>query len=140
MASDKESISHIVERQKECEFSLRFVLQNDKDQWKICFALLKLVKKGFRRDIEYNYGEYVVTEKLLSIKDGAEVLDHLFQEGGDNQLVIPNFGEFKVTENEKLKLLPSKQKYGFLFEVLLPLRLIRLFQRAVTFRLMSQRF
>jgi len=116
MASEKESILHIVEKQRECEFSLRFVVQNDKDQWKNCFTLLKLVKKGARREIEYNYGKHVVTEKLLSIKDGIEFLDPLFRENGNNQFAIPNFGEFKVTKNEKLKFLPSKQKYGLLFD------------------------
>jgi len=115
MAQDKDILLSVIKKQKNCEFSLRFILQKDVAQWMLCFALLKLIKKGQRKKIEYNYGEYIIAEKILSIKEGLEIIDGLFNDCEEMKLLIPDYDEFKVHRNQKAQFLASKVNYGFLF-------------------------
>ena len=48
MLTEKEILSNFIQKQKDCEFSLRFALRKETGVWKNCFALLQLVKKEKR--------------------------------------------------------------------------------------------
>jgi hypothetical protein len=116
LSQEKDTLLNVIGKQRNCEFSLRFILQKDEAQWKLCFVLLKLIKKGKRKEIEYNYGDYVVAERILSINEGLEIIDGLFSENGERKLVIPDFDEFNVHRGQKIQFVASKVNYGYLFD------------------------
>jgi hypothetical protein len=45
MLTEKETLLNLIEKQKDCEFSLRFALRKETGVWKNCFTLLQLVKR-----------------------------------------------------------------------------------------------
>lgn len=115
MRNEKELILNLIKKQMDCEFSLRFFLQRENDLWKNVFAMLKLVKKGTRKKVKHNYGEYVLGEKLLTIQEGTKTISALYQENEQNLgLVIPNYDEFAIQNRRRFQFIPSKQRYGLL--------------------------
>lgn len=115
MGNDMQLMRKMTREQKSCEFSLRFLLQKNESSWKNIFAMIKLVKKGTRNDINLDYGEYVLGEKLLDINEGLKVLSSLYQENDKKRkLAINNYDEFPVQRRGRLRFLPSKQRHGFL--------------------------
>jgi hypothetical protein len=116
LSQDEGTLLSIIRKQSNCEFSLRFILQQDASQWKLCFALLKLIKKGQRNETEYNYGKYIIAEKILSINKGLEIIKELFNENEERKFIIPNYDEFKVNSGQKIQFVASKANYGYLFD------------------------
>ena len=116
LKQSKETMFDIISKQKDCDFSLRFILQKNDNEWNLCFALLKLVKKGIRNKIEYNYGEYIVAERILTIEEGLKILEGLFTENGTGKLLVADYGEFEVNRNQQPQFLASKVNYGVLFD------------------------
>ena len=115
MLNDKELMFQLVRRQRNCEFSLRFILQKEKDLWKNFSTMLKLVKKGTRKEASYDYGEYVVGERLLNIREGLKAISNMHQENGERgKFVIPEYDEFTVRSRSQLQFMPSKARYGVL--------------------------
>jgi hypothetical protein len=81
----------VAEKQRDCVFSLRFVLRKNNDVWNNLFMALRLVKKGKRDAIDYDYGEYVLGERFLSIEEGLNVCSNLF------------LGEIATSEDHRIR-------------------------------------
>ena len=112
---EKEFISDLITKQKDCEFSLRFILQKEDDTWKNVFTMLKLVKKGTRNEVNYDYGEYVVGEKLLNIQEGLDMISNLYPKKDEKgKFVISEYDEFEIVSRHQLQLVPSKQRSGII--------------------------
>ena len=110
----KELMHDLIKKQKDCEFSLKFFLQKKNSDWKNVFVMLKLVKKGTRSEVNYDYGEYVLEEKLLGIHEGLKVVSSLYQEDeGEQKMAIPGYDEFEIRGGGRFHFVPSKQRYGF---------------------------
>jgi len=123
MQNDKELMLRVIEEQKNCGFSLRFMLHKDDGRWKNVFAVLKLVKTGTRNEVEHNYGEYVLVEKLLNIEHGLNIISSLNGENGEKgKFVIPEYDEFTIMSRQRLDFAPSKCKYGILKSSSTPIR------------------
>jgi len=115
MPNGKEVIIALIKAQRDCEFSLRFFLQRENVGWKNIFIMLKLVKKGTRNEVNYDYGDYVLGEKLLTIQEGLKAVSDLFQEDDEKRkLAVPDYDEFVIRSRRESRFLPSKQRYGFL--------------------------
>lgn len=113
MQNKKEFVSGFIKKQKDCEFSFRFLLQKEDDVWKIFFTMLELVKKGTRKEVDYDYGEYVLKEKLLDIEEGLGILQSLYGKNGEKgKLIVSNYDEFVIDSGHQLKFAPSKPRYG----------------------------
>ena len=52
--SDKDLLSYLIKLQKDCEFSLRTMLQREDSSCKNCFSMLKLIKKGSRENVKFD--------------------------------------------------------------------------------------
>jgi len=77
--------------------------------------MLKLVKKGTRKEVNYDYGDYTLGEKLLTIQEGLRITSNLFQEDDEKRkLAIPDYDEFAVRLSDQFRFVPSKQRYGLL--------------------------
>lgn len=74
MQGKEELIRSLIRKQKGCEFSLRFFLQRENDPLKNVFALLKIVKGGPRPERNYDYGEGVLEERLLTIRETSKTI------------------------------------------------------------------
>jgi len=112
---EEEFVSDLIAKQEDCEFSLRFVLQRGGSLWKNVFTMLKLVKRGTRKEINYDYGEYVVAERILNIKEGLDLLSNLYAKNDEKgRLVIPGYDEFEIVSRHQLQFVPSKQRYGII--------------------------
>ena len=115
MLTKEEPVFNLVRMQKDCEFSLRFILQRENGHWKSYFAMLKLVKKGTRNEISYDYGEYVVGEKLLDIEKGLKlIIDARPKNGEKGKFVIPDYSEFTIESSQEFISVPSKRIYGYI--------------------------
>lgn len=115
MRNGKELTHDLIRKQKGSEFSLKFFLQKENTGWKNIFTTLKLVKKGTRKEVNYDYGDYTLGEKLLTIQEGLEVISSLFQEDDEKRkLAIPDHDEFAVRLRDQFRFVPSKQRYGLL--------------------------
>lgn len=112
---EKELISDLITKQKDCEFSLRFILQKGDSLWKNVFTMFKLVKKGTRKEINYDYGEYVVGERILNIQEGLDVISHLYPKNDEKgKFVISEYDEFEIVSRHQLQFVPSKQRSGII--------------------------
>jgi hypothetical protein len=112
---EKELMLDFIKQQKNCEFSLRFFLQKEGDLWKNVCSMLKLVKKGTRNEVKYDYGEYVLGEKLLTIRKGLNILSSLYREDiPKGKLIIPDYGEFRIQSRNRIDFVGSNQRYGLL--------------------------
>jgi hypothetical protein len=97
MSTGLDKIRAIVEKQKDCEFSLGYVIHKDKDVWKTFFTIIMLVKKGTIRELNYDYGESVIGQVLLSVKEGLAMISDLFPKNGEKgRLKILDCCEFTI--------------------------------------------
>jgi hypothetical protein len=111
MKDEKETLLDVVRKQKDCEFSLRFIFQRQNDLWKNFFTMLMLVKKGGEREVCYDYGGFVVGKKLLTVEDGLRLIDALYPRNGEKgKLSIPGYTVFTIESVPPSYFLPSKQK------------------------------
>ena len=115
MLAEKELLFRLVRKQKDCEFSLRFILEREGELWKNFATMLKLVKKKTRREASYDYGGFVVGERLLNIQKGLKAISNIYPENGEKgKLVIPDYCNFTVESKPRLQFTPSKPRYGIL--------------------------
>lgn len=115
MRNGKELMHDLIRKQKGSEFSLKFILQRENTGWKNIFTMLKLVKKGTRKTVNYDYEDYTLGEKRLTIQEGLGIISSLFQEDDEKRkLTIPNHDEFAVRLRDQFRFVPSKQRYGIL--------------------------
>jgi len=115
MLTKEEPVFNLIKMQKDCEFSLRFILQRANELWKSYFAMIKLVKKGTRKEISHDYGEYVVGEKLLGIEKGLTlIMDASTKNGEKGKFVIPDYSEFTIESSQEFTSVPSKSRYGYI--------------------------
>jgi len=115
MRNGKELTRDLIRKQKGSEFSLKFILQRENTGWKNIFTTLKLVKKGTRKEVNHDYGDYTLGEKLLTIQEGLRIISSLFQEDDEKRkLAIPDHDEFAVRLRDQFRFVPSKQRYGLL--------------------------
>ena len=113
MRNEKDPLFYVVRKQKDCEFSLKFFLQKENGLWKNIFTMLKLVKKGTRKEVNYDYGKYVLGERLLEIKKGLDIISNLYPKNGEKgKLVIPDYDKFDITDGHQLDFASSKQRSG----------------------------
>jgi hypothetical protein len=114
MLSKDEPVFNLVRMQKNCEFSLRFILQRENGLWKNYWAMLELVKEGIASEITYDYGTYVVGERLLDIEKGLALIIRAYpKNGAKGKFVIPDYGEFTVEGVSEFISVPSKNRYGY---------------------------
>ena len=65
---------------------------------------MKLVKKGIRSNVSFDYGECVFGERILDIKEGLRVLSDLYQDDdAKRRLTILNYGNFPIQRKSKLR-------------------------------------
>lgn len=113
MVDEREVMLQVAKKQKDCVFSLRFVLRKNNDVWNNLFMALRLVKKEERSAIDYDYGDYVLGEKFLSIEEGLSVCSHLFsRENATSQVKITGYGEFPLQSIGQSIFVASRHKYG----------------------------
>lgn len=115
MQNEKDFLTKPIGKQKECEFSLRFLIQKEKDSWKNFFTMLRLVKKRTRKEINYDYGEFVLGEKILNIPEGLKVISSLYPRNGEKgKLTLADYDEFELEPGKQSDFVPSKPRYGIL--------------------------
>jgi len=115
MLTEKEILSNFIQKQKDCEFSLRFALRKETGVWKNCFALLQLVKKEERKEISCDYGESALGERILSIKDGLSMISDVYPKNNEKgKIVIPGYDEFVLEGRSPNQAVPSRHRYGYL--------------------------
>lgn len=115
MQNNIEFLANLIGKQKECEFSLRFLLQKEEGSWKNFFTMLRLVKKGTRKEINYDYKEFVLREKLLGIPEGLKVISSLYPRNGEKgKLTLADYDEFRIELGRQSDFVPSKPRYGIL--------------------------
>ena len=113
MQHGKNFLIDLVKKQKGCEFSLRFLLQKEQDSWKNCFTMLKLVKKGTKTEINYDYGKYVLGEKLLGIEEGKKLISDLYPINGKNgKMNLLDYGEFEMNPGGESDFAKSNARFG----------------------------
>jgi hypothetical protein len=112
MSTGLDKIRAIVGKQKDCEFSLGYVIHKDKNVWKNFFTIIKLVKKGTIPELIYNYGESVIGQILLSEKEGLVMISDLFPQNGEKgKLKIPDCCEFTIDGGGQEKFYASKVRH-----------------------------
>ncbi|MCW4029072.1 MAG: ATP-binding protein [Candidatus Bathyarchaeota archaeon] len=110
MIDETPTINRLVAQQKDCEFSLRYALKKQENNWKNCFILFKLIKKGSRTAVDWDYGNYLFGEQFLETREALEIISNFYK---SQKLRIPDVFEFNLCpSHEQLKFLGSKQKYG----------------------------
>lgn len=115
MQADKKLLTDLIKKQKDCEFSLKFFLQSKNGDWKNIFAMLELVKKGTRSELDHTYGEFVLGERLLDVEEGLKVISNLYEENDEKRrLEIPGYAEFTVRVSSRSQFVASKQRWGLL--------------------------
>jgi hypothetical protein len=108
MLTEEETIRRLVGSQRDCGFSLKFVLQKQGNDWRVCSALIKLIKSCSVKGGILDYGNYLFGEIILSIDDGLKTISYLYN---DMKLLIPNIAEFVVITHDRMQLLCSRQKH-----------------------------
>jgi hypothetical protein len=117
MQPNEDFIIDLVDKQKDCEFSLRFLLEKENGSWKNFFSMLKLVKRGTRKEINYDYGKYILREIILNIAKGRKLISSLYPTNTQKgKLIIPNYGEYQIESVSSSEFVGSKYKYGLLKE------------------------
>jgi len=116
MINDKEFIHHLVKLQKDCEFSLRFLLQKEKSHWRNFFTMLKLVKKRTLCEVTHDYGQHVLSERPLTMQEGLKMVSSLWPptKNEKGKLSIPGYDEFRVDSGYRWQFVPSKYRHGLL--------------------------
>lgn len=126
MKLDGTYLVKLLDQQTDCEFSLRFFLQKDEDSWKNCFTMLKLVKEGIRNEIKYDYGKYVLEERILGIPDGLKLISDIFPKNNKNgKFTLDNYCEFETNLGGESEFKPSKARYS-IQENMWPIRFSKL--------------
>jgi len=115
MLTEKEILFNLIQKQKDCEFSLRFALRKETGVWKNCFTLLQLVKKEERKEISYDYGDSVLGERILSLKDGLSMISDVYPKNSEKgKIVISGYDEFILEGRSSNQAVPSRHRYGYL--------------------------
>ena len=116
MVNEKEFIHHLVKLQKDCEFSLRFLLQKEKRHWRNFFTMLKLVKKRTLCEVTHDYGQHVLSERPLTMQEGLKMVSNLWPptKNEKGKLSIPGYDEFPVDSGYRWQFVPSKYRHGLL--------------------------
>jgi hypothetical protein len=115
MEDEKQALLYVASKQKNCEFSLRFILQRQNNLWKNFLTMLMLVKKETRKEVNYDYGEIMIGEKLLTVEEGLNLISSLYPKNSEKgKLSIPGFQEFTIENVLPANFLNSKQKYGII--------------------------
>lgn len=122
--SDKDLLSYLIKLQKDCEFSLRTMLQREDSSWKNCFSMLKLIKKGSRENVKFDYGKYVFEEQILDTSKGSDIISNIYSKDvtGKSSLIIPNYDSFKIDSVPQVIFIASKSEYSGLESIEYPLR------------------
>lgn len=114
MRDEKQALFYVVSKQKNCEFSLKFILQKHNGLWKNFSTMLTLVKEGVEEEIKYDYGEFILAKKLLPVEEGLSIISSLCSKTGEKgKLSIPEYGEFILENLPIAYFVPSKQGQGF---------------------------
>ncbi len=108
----RRTLLSLLDKQTDCVFSLRYFLQRDGDSWKNCFTVMKLVKEGTSNEIKYDYGKYVLEERILGIPDGLKLISDIFPKNNENgKFKLTNYGEFETNLGGESEFAPSKARY-----------------------------
>lgn len=115
MRLEKDFLIHMVNKQKDCEFSLKFLIKKETGLLKNFFTMLKLVKKNTRTEMQYNYGEYVLGEILLDIDVGKETISTMYpNDDQKGKFTIPDFGDFTIQNVGDSEFVRSSYRYGII--------------------------
>lgn len=120
-STQKDFIFNLIEAQKDCEFSIRSFLQKDADGWKNVFSMLKLIKKGTRTQVTYNYDDYIFKEQIIDVHQGLSIILPLLSE---NRFDLPSKCSFKVNEYGSMEFIASKSQRGWIKGIEYPVRLL----------------
>jgi hypothetical protein len=114
MRDEKQALFYVASKQKNCEFSLKFILQKQNGLWKNFSTMLTLVKEKTEDEAKYDYGEFTLAKKLLSVEEGLNIISSLCPKTGEKgKLSIPGYGEFILESLPFAYFVPSKQGQGF---------------------------
>ncbi|MCJ7771043.1 ATP-binding protein [Candidatus Bathyarchaeota archaeon] len=110
MRDEKQALIDIAGKQKDCEFSLKSILQLQDGLSKNCLTMLILIKKGARKEVRHDYGEILVVERILTLEQGLEAIAALYPRDGEKgKLLTPEHYEFAIEGVQPAYFLPSKQ-------------------------------
>jgi hypothetical protein len=113
MRDEKQALFNVVGKQANCEFSLKFILQKQNGVWKNFITMLTLVKEKEEEEIKYDYGEFILAKKLLSVEEGLNLISSLCPKTGEKgKLSIAGYGEFLLDSLPIAYFVPSKQGLG----------------------------
>jgi hypothetical protein len=113
MRDEKQALFCVASKQKNCEFSLKFILQKQNGLWKNFSTMLTLVKGKAEEEAKYDYGEYILAKKLLSVEEGLSMISSLYPRTGEKgKLSIPGYGEFIIESIPPAYFVPSKRGHG----------------------------
>lgn len=112
---DIDLLSYLIKLQKDCEFSLRTMLQREDNLWKNYFSMLKLVKKASRKNIKFDYGKYVFEEQIIDVSAGLAIISDIYSKdvNGKSKLTIPKYDSFKIDGVGSVTFIASKSGYGW---------------------------
>jgi hypothetical protein len=112
MIYERKSALGVVQKQKGCVFRLRFVLANQDGTWKNVLAVFKLVKKSSTRAVTFNYGDFVLGERFISIREAPS----LFSDSTLPKLEfpIPGYDDFPIQSMGQWTFSPSRYKFGYI--------------------------
>jgi hypothetical protein len=112
MRDEKQALFYVAGKQKNCEFSLKFIFQIQNGFWKNFSTMLTLVKEK-AQETKYDYGEFILVKKLLSIDEGLSIISSLYPRNTEKgKLSIPGYGEFVIESLPSAYFVPSKQGRG----------------------------
>jgi len=115
--NEKEFFVNCIKKQKDCEFSLKYLLEKEThtSEYRNYFTMLRLVKKGEETERMYDYGHSVFGEKLLKIRNVLDVISGIFPtESEKGSLVIPGYGKFEISSKNESEIVSSKHRYGII--------------------------
>jgi hypothetical protein len=114
MKDENQALFYVASKQKNCEFSLKFILQKQNGLWKNFSTMLTLIKEKSEEEVKYDYGEFILAKKLFSAEDGLSIITSLYAKTGEKgRLSIPGHGEFILENLPFAHFVPSKQGQGF---------------------------
>jgi hypothetical protein len=113
MSFEKEHMLNVARKQKDCNFSLRFILQKHLEKWDCFCIMLRLVKKEDRVAVMCDYGDHVLGERFLSIEEGVDIISRISSEDAtQRKLAIPDYSTYFV-EGGQITFAPSKPRWGW---------------------------
>jgi hypothetical protein len=112
MRDEKQALLQLLDKQENCEFCLKFIIQKSNSSWRNLLTILMLVKKGTENETKYDYDEFILVKKLLTIEEGCHIISSLLSKTNEKgKLSIPGYAEFFLESSPVANFLRSRQAH-----------------------------